>query len=175
MWPMPGAPALAAKGGFGTVDFSWTNPTADGLVGMYLYRGSSPDGPFTRITAEPVTGTTYRDTVDAGTYVYMARPIYLQSNGSGSFLDPGQGQIVGNVFVEAPRTLTPPILSISKSAPDTITLQVLAARGQPCSIDTCTALGSWTTMDTQTSLQGEPLRWDIRMGNRPMSLYRARY
>jgi hypothetical protein len=175
MWPMPGVPSVGAKGGFGTADLSWNNPSGEGFLGVHLYRGTSSDGPFTRITAEPVTGMTYRDTVDAGTYVYMARPIYLQSNGSGSFLDPGQGQIVGNVFVEPPRTVGPPILSVSKTAPDTITLQVLAARGQPCTIDTCTGLGSWTPMDTRTSLQGEPLRWDIHLGNGPILFYRARY
>jgi hypothetical protein len=59
------------------VNLQWAVPSQN-LAGYYLYRGTSPNGPFTRLTTLSATNTTYTDFVPApGDYTYMIRSMVL--------------------------------------------------------------------------------------------------
>jgi hypothetical protein len=65
-----------------SVTLSWTASTSSNLTGYYLYRSTQVGGPYTKLTASAVAGTTYTDmTVQAGgTYYYVATAV----DGSGN-------------------------------------------------------------------------------------------
>jgi hypothetical protein len=79
-----------------TVDLDWR--TSDGSVlGYHVYRASFPDGPFTRLTASPLTETHYSDPRPVATATYMVRAFKLETSGSGSYFNLSQGAFVNPV------------------------------------------------------------------------------
>jgi hypothetical protein len=58
------------------VDMAWDASTSN-VIGYYVYRSTVSGGPYTRLNASPVAGTTYSDsTVVAGnTYYYVVRSV----------------------------------------------------------------------------------------------------
>jgi hypothetical protein len=90
------APAsnVTAVNGKGSVAINWTAST-DTVVGYYVYRSTSPTGPFTRITNNLVTGTSFTDTtVKTGNYTYMVRAIKLETTAGGTYYNSSQGVFV---------------------------------------------------------------------------------
>ena len=77
-----------------SVALSWTASTSSNVVGYNVYRGVSLGGPYTKLTASPVAGTSYTDgAVQSGqAYYYVATAV----NGSGNesaYSDPAQAAI----------------------------------------------------------------------------------
>lgn len=83
---------FSASAGSG-VTLTWT-PSPDNVVGYYVYRGSSEMGPFTRITANHITGTTFQDSGGTLSSVYMLRALKLESSASGTYFNLSQGLFV---------------------------------------------------------------------------------
>jgi hypothetical protein len=82
---------VAAVNGKGSVTINWTAST-DTVVGYYVYRSTSPTGPFTRITNNLVTGNSFKDaTATTGTYTYMVRAIKLETSATGTYYNSSQG------------------------------------------------------------------------------------
>ncbi|MEI6338453.1 MAG: fibronectin type III domain-containing protein, partial [Verrucomicrobiota bacterium] len=52
---------LQAASSGGSVTLNWSASTESNLLGYLVYRGTSPTGPFTKLTASPITPTTYTD------------------------------------------------------------------------------------------------------------------
>lgn len=101
MYPVAPPSHLTAADDNG-VRLNWA-PSPDDLLGYYVYRSSSPGGPFTRVTDELVTGTEFTDTSTVpGDYTYMVRAVKEQTTASGTFLNPSQG-----VFATVTATNTP--------------------------------------------------------------------
>jgi hypothetical protein len=91
---------------------SWS-PSPDSVVGYHVYRSASADGPFTRLTASPIPGTSYTDST-ASSFAgrtYMVRAVALQTNPSGSYYNPSEG-----IFVSASVGSQPPLVPIIVSA-----------------------------------------------------------
>ncbi len=67
-----------------SVSLSWTASTSGTAAGYNVYRASAIDGPFTKLTATPITGTTYTDTTaqSGSTYYYAATAVDASSNES---------------------------------------------------------------------------------------------
>jgi hypothetical protein len=67
-----------------SVSLSWTASTSSTAAGYNVYRASAIDGPFTKLTATPISGTTYTDnTAQSGsTYYYAATAVDASSNES---------------------------------------------------------------------------------------------
>jgi hypothetical protein len=57
----------------------------------YVYRGESLDGPFTRVSSAPVTGTTFTDASRSKEKVYMVRAIKPCTVGLGTYTNISQG------------------------------------------------------------------------------------
>ena len=62
------------------VGLSWTASTSHNVVGYNMYRGTQPNGPFTKINTSLINGTSYQDnSVYAGyTYYYAATAVNSQ-------------------------------------------------------------------------------------------------
>jgi hypothetical protein len=68
------------------IPLSWyhsADHNVSGFGGYLVYRADSPDGPFTRLTISPLTGTTYQDTTAEfdHEYTYMVRALTNTTNG----------------------------------------------------------------------------------------------
>ncbi|MBI1878670.1 MAG: hypothetical protein HYR94_10680, partial [Chloroflexi bacterium] len=62
------------------------------VVGYHIYRAATAAGPFIRVSAVPVTGTSFTDTgPPAGDSTYMVRAIKLEDTPSGTYFNPSQG------------------------------------------------------------------------------------
>jgi hypothetical protein len=171
LFPRAMASNVAAQGGAGQATVSWQPPA--GALGAYVYRSSSPDGPWQRVTAEPVSGTSYVDRPTAGSYSYMVRPVFLEQTGSGSYLNPSKGAVTGNVSVTGGIQLGPITLSGNLSGPRTFTLMVFSTRGATVIIESSDLVGGWTEM-TRASNQGQPLEYQVPVEG-SARIWRARY
>jgi hypothetical protein len=75
----------------GRVNLTWGASLDSNLQGYHLYRSGSAEGPFTRITQQPVNGTSFSDTPAPGNYTYMVRAIKLEQTPGGTYLNPSLG------------------------------------------------------------------------------------
>lgn len=109
--------ALSASVSQGTVSLTWS-PSIDAVLGYNVYRSTAPGGPFTRLTVSPISSTSYADVTpsDSALRTYMVRAITLQTNPSGSYLNPSQG-----IFIQADAGVYP--------APQPVTLSVAITPG----------------------------------------------
>ncbi|WAC21579.1 hypothetical protein OVA24_09300 [Luteolibacter sp. SL250] len=91
---------LAATSSSGNVALGWAASTESAVNGYHVYRGPSADGPFTRLTTDPVTATTFTDTTApaGGTLTYLVKTLRLDSVPGGSF---------HNLSIGSPVTITP--------------------------------------------------------------------
>ncbi len=85
------AASLAVAPGGGAPALSWA-ASPDAAAGYHVYRGTNAGGPFARITASPVTATTFTDSsAPAGDFTYMVRAVRREVSGSGSYFNLSQG------------------------------------------------------------------------------------
>ena len=75
-----------------------------GFEGYDVYRADSPDGSFTRLNANPITGTTYSDNTAEfdHEYTYMVRAVQLTTTSSGNYDNLSQGIFLNVVNQSAP-------------------------------------------------------------------------
>jgi hypothetical protein len=177
MWPRAAVGNLTAEGGAGAASLRWTGG-GTGYVGVHIYRGNSPDGPFTRITSDPISAASFSDTIAAGTYSYLVRPVYLESNGSGSFYDLGQGTVAANVTVHqgsgGDPNPTRPKLAIRQMSASTVGLSVTADAGKTVIIENCDTFPTWNQVGTITAT-GTAQEFELPIDSVTQRVYRARY
>lgn len=185
MWPRSTVGRLTATGGAGKAMLTWTAPAGGDYTGAHIYRGSSANGPFARITSSPVSALSYTDTVGAGTYSYLVRPVYLESNGSGSFYNLGQGTVAANVTVTQgsggdpdpdpdPTPGNPPQLGIRRVTPNTIGLSITADANKTVTVEASDSLPTWSTLGTLTAT-GSAQEFELQIDAVKQRIYRARY
>jgi hypothetical protein len=110
----PVAPPSSVSANSGTL--TW-NASPDSVLGYHVYRASTANGPFARITSSPVTGTSYTDNA-SGTFVYMVKAVKLQSSASGTYYNTSQG-ITTTGSGTGNSDNTPPTISINAPAAGT--------------------------------------------------------
>lgn len=176
LFPQRPVSSFSAQGAPGKANLNWTASSGQGYVGAHVYRGTSANGPFTRVTTSPVTANSFADTVTPGTYAYMVRPVWLDASASGSFYNLGQGSVAANVVVSQDSTPTPtaPTLSIRRSSNSAVTLTVHPTAGVPVTIEYTENFGSWSNAGTYTSADGSPLTFDLPISGEER-IYRARH
>lgn len=70
---------------------SWQASADSPLLGYYVYRAADASGPFTRLTPEPVTQTTWTDSsISAGTFTYQVKAAKLETTASGTYVNTSQ-------------------------------------------------------------------------------------
>lgn len=84
---------LVATSSGGSVSLAWSPSTEPGLIGYHVYRGSSPAGPFARLTTNALASPSYADaTGSPGTsYTYLVRTLKLESSPGGTYENLSQG------------------------------------------------------------------------------------
>jgi hypothetical protein len=86
-----------------SVALTWAASSDSSIQGYYVYRASSPKGPFTRISGTtPIPTLAYTDLSTTGGQTYMVRAVKLERSGSGTYYNPSEG-----VFVTAGSGSTP--------------------------------------------------------------------
>jgi Bacterial Ig domain len=85
----PPSGLLVATNDSGGEDLSW-NASPDAVLGYHVYRAPTAVGPFTRLTTNLITGTSYTDPV-LTTNDYMVRAVKLEVSASGSYYNASQG------------------------------------------------------------------------------------
>lgn len=84
------------------VVLNWT-ASADAVTGYHVYRSLSLDGLYSRLTATPVTGTTFTDNIPAlDTLYYQVRAIKNVTNpGGGTYVNNATGVLGQIIFIGA--------------------------------------------------------------------------
>lgn len=71
---------------------SWKPSDDPGVLGYHVYRAPAAGGPFVRLTAAPVTGSTFTDAgYSSGAPAYMVRAVRLETSASGTYFNASQG------------------------------------------------------------------------------------
>ena len=87
-------PAELTRSGSGkTANLSWS-ASSDSVLGYHVYRATSPNGPFKRLTKNPVTATRFTDRSSSSAAIYMVRALKLETSGSGTYYNLSQGAFV---------------------------------------------------------------------------------
>ncbi|HYE29828.1 MAG TPA: fibronectin type III domain-containing protein [Methylomirabilota bacterium] len=74
-----------------TAIITWgVSPDSD-IVGYHVYKSTTAQGPFTRLTSSPVASTSFNDAASASGVTYMVRAVKLERGGSGTYYNPSQG------------------------------------------------------------------------------------
>lgn len=73
-----------------SIRLTWDS-SPDPVVGYHVYRTTRIETPFARVTADPVTATSFTDYPPAGNQIYMVRAVKLERTGSGTYFNPSQG------------------------------------------------------------------------------------
>lgn len=80
---------------------SWSASTM-AVAGYHVYRASSPNGPFTRLSTTPVAGTVFTDAAPlAGSATYMVRAVRLETTPTGTYWNLSQGAFADAVLPQA--------------------------------------------------------------------------
>jgi hypothetical protein len=90
----PATDLTVVAGGCSSVILNWT-ASAEAVTGYHIYRALSQDGPYTRLTINPVTGTTFTDNMPVlDTMFYQVRAIKnVSSFGGGTYANNAVGPI----------------------------------------------------------------------------------
>jgi hypothetical protein len=103
--------------------------------------------------------------------------VWLQSNGSGSFYNLGQGAFPASGAVVVgqgqPVDNSPPTISAFRVG-NSIRLQCTAPVGKTVIVETSTAFGPWSNAGSATS-SGQPMTFDIPIRGDSRVLFRARH
>ena len=160
--PVKPASNLSASSSSGPVNLSWSRSPDSNIQGYYVYRGASAEGPFTRVTSQPVSGTNFSDTPPEGSYTYMVRAIKLEQTPSGTYLNPSLGVFVpanssgGGTPNPEPRPLQ---LSVRLDMPNEVIVTVSGDSGQRFRLESSSDFTSWdeitpgSLVDSSTQIQ----------------------
>ncbi len=86
------------------VEISWTASPDTGILGYHVYRSTSLDGPYVRLTNQLVTALSWTtDGTVSDTFYYQVRPVRIeQAPGGGFYYNSGVGKILQHIHVGAP-------------------------------------------------------------------------
>jgi hypothetical protein len=132
------------------VTLNWpTSPTA-GIAGYHVYRSLAADGAYTRVSAAPVTGTTFTDTnVATDTIYYQVRALKSVSTpGGGTYLNNSTG-VVGSILMAGGST--PPQVNASTNPITCFTPGAVLAATSSSNISTWAWAGPNNYMSAQQS------------------------
>lgn len=87
---------LAGTSASGSVSLSWAASTETNLLGYHVYRATTADGPFTRLTTSPLGSPSYADaTGTAGSaYTFMVRTLKMETSPGGTYENLSLGEML---------------------------------------------------------------------------------
>lgn len=157
---------LTAVLGRGGVRVDWEPSPDREVLGYHIYRASSPQGPFQRLTRAPLGETWFIDSVPDA--LYMVRAVKLERSAGGTYFNLSQG-----VFAHAPGALpdSQPTLSIQRSGA-AVRVILTGAAGQTVTVETSQDLRRWESQRAET-LSGETVEFSDA-ANASQRFYRSR-
>lgn len=105
---------------------SWQSSADAATLGVYVYKSSSIEGPYERLTGDPINVTSYTDPQGRDGDYYMVRVVKREITPSGNYYNLSQGIFFpngatgGGGAVEAPANM-----SVSKITPGAVTVEWL--------------------------------------------------
>ncbi|HVU34831.1 MAG TPA: hypothetical protein VHE61_15465 [Opitutaceae bacterium] len=81
----------SANGSGLTLAWQASSDAANGGISYLVYHAATADGPFARVTPDPVATTTWTDPAGAADGVYLVRAVKLQQTPSGTYEDASEG------------------------------------------------------------------------------------
>jgi hypothetical protein len=106
----------------GGIVLNWS-ASAEPMRGYHVYRATTPNGPFARLTSTLIESTSFTDSsAAAGTHAYMVRAVKLENTPSGSYFNASQGIFVtvdGRPAVQPVVTVFATDTNASRVGPDT--------------------------------------------------------
>ena len=160
----PPSALITSKDGNNHPVLSWQASTDSPLLGYYVYRGADPNGPFARLTANPVTTNIWTDSsISSGTFTYQVKAAKLETTPSGTYVNTSQA-ITGTVTAAAN---TAGVLEFSAScyaqdegasSPLNITVTRSGGSAGAVSVSYSTSAGT-ATLDTDYTNTSGALTW----------------
>jgi hypothetical protein len=125
------------------------NPSSDiALQGYHVYRGSTSNGPFTRLTGDrPIAESTLADDPPPGIAAYMVRAIKLETSTSGTYQNASQG-IFASTRVAARTNATPVNFSNAQLINGNFQISVTGQAGQQFAVEVSTNFVTWSSIFT---------------------------
>jgi hypothetical protein len=75
------------------ITITWTSPSETNLQGFFVYRATSPEGPFTRISGGlPIQQSTFTDTNGTPDHTYVVKTVKFEITPAGSYYNLSQGK-----------------------------------------------------------------------------------
>lgn len=106
---------VAATQNCNEINLTWSSVSQPNLVGYHVYRSTSLDGYFERMTPDPIVSTVFIDEFpESGTNFYLVKAVALEETPGGVFFNTSTGTLANLNFLPA----TPPNIFI----PQNITL-----------------------------------------------------
>jgi hypothetical protein len=118
----PPAALVASRNPATGIDLAWT-PSPDTVAGYHVYRSASVAGPFTRLTANLLTGSSYTDSAGTAASVYMVRAVKLEQSPSGTYTNVSQG-----VFQSLTPSVSAPAITLTQPTNNSILIAPLNLR-----------------------------------------------
>lgn len=170
-----GPPGTATASSDSTgVRLSWA-PSSQPGAGYYVYRSTSPEGPFSRITASLLSTTSFTDVPTApGTYTYMVRAVALITNPSGSYFDPSEG-VLTTITVTPPPPPPPTSIQVALTGAVPV-LTWPTSSGTAYHVEASPSLSNvtWTNVSGPLTAAGANLSWsDSSVLPGPARFYRV--
>ncbi|MCC5846516.1 MAG: immunoglobulin domain-containing protein [Verrucomicrobia bacterium] len=116
------------------VQLDWQAPANEpDLVGYHVYRATSLEGPYTRLTTAPVATTSYADASAPAGSVYQVRTVALTESASGSYYNAGQALFLEEgpgviEFTQAVFEVMEPVFVAGDSSTSTKTVTISVRR-----------------------------------------------
>lgn len=143
--PVKPASGLSASSATGRANLTWSASADSNIEGYHVYRATSPEGPFTRVTDQLISATSFSDTPAAGDYTYMVRAIKLEQTPSGTYLNPSLGVFASANISGTPISDKPVEVSIRQTAENRLIVTVTGNSGQQFRLEWSPNFQSWTS------------------------------
>jgi hypothetical protein len=155
--PVKPPSGLSISASAGQVNLNWSPSPDDNIQGYHVYRGPSADEPFTRITQQPVSGTSFTDSPPSESSIYMVRAIKVEETPSGTYLNPSLG-----VFVPPNESANPLQLAWRSAGTNGPAITIMGNPGQRFRLESSDDLETWqavaggSLIDTVSELPVRP-------------------
>lgn len=144
---MPAPPGDLSATGTSNIVLNW-NPSPDAELGYHVYRSTTPDGYFERLTVGPVAQTSFTDlTAGRGSNYYLVRAIKLETSAAGTYTNASQGIFAAVDASDA--ALAPAKFNATYFAQGQFHLHALGHAGRSHTLLASTNLVEWETIATQ--------------------------
>jgi hypothetical protein len=166
----PANPAVAPNPNQG-IDISW-QPSADSVLGYHVYSAATAAGPFTRLTANPVSSNQFTDSRPAEPRSYMVRAVKRETSGSGTYLNLSQGVFVDSEITAVPTAPTLYIAIIMNGVQlnwEPVAADINQAATEPTQYDLFRSSNPYHALDTPYATLLPPFTIPLQLNDTPVA------